>query len=64
MKAHRLAFMVLLSAAVFQLAAQKTEPDGKQLKDVMAKADAGDADSEFQFGLRYRNGDGVPPRFG
>jgi uncharacterized protein len=61
MNANRLVFTLLLlsSAAVFQLAAQKAEPGGKQLKDVWAKAEAGDAVSELQLALRYENGEGV-----
>jgi uncharacterized protein len=61
MKANRLVFTLLLlsSAAVFQLAAQKAEPDGKQLKDIRAKAEAGDPDSQVQLGLRYDNGEGL-----
>jgi TPR repeat protein len=54
MKANRLAFMVLLSAAAFQLPAQKTETDEKPLE-----ARAGDVESEFQLGFRYGNGEGV-----
>ena len=61
MKANRLVFtlLLLLSAAVFRLPAQQTETDRKQLEEVKAKAEAGDADSELQLGLRYSDGEGV-----
>jgi hypothetical protein len=53
MTANRLVFTLLLlsSAAVFQLAAQQTETDQKPVEEVKAKAEAGDADSEYQLGL-------------
>jgi S1-C subfamily serine protease len=59
MKANRLAFTLLLlaTAAVFQLPAQKAEADQRPVDEV--KAEAGDADSEVQLGLRYHNGEGV-----
>ena len=60
MKAIRLAFTVLLSAAVFQLAGQPTETDHKSIGEVRAKAEAGDAGFEFQLGLRYEHGEDVP----
>jgi TPR repeat protein len=62
MKANRLAFtiLLLLSAAAFQLPAQQTEIDRKQVEEVKAKAEAGDADSEYRLGLRYSSGNGVP----
>jgi TPR repeat protein len=41
------------------LAAQQTETDQKQFDEVMAKAEAGDADSEYQIGVRYAKGQGV-----
>lgn len=65
MKANRLlsTVLLLLSAPVFQLSAQKAETDGKQFKEIKAKAEAGDADSEYQLGFRYCNGDGVPKDF-
>jgi hypothetical protein len=61
MKENRLVFTVLLllSAAVFQLRAQKIKTDQKPLEEVKAKAEAGDADSENRLGLRYANGRGV-----
>ena len=63
MKAKRLVFtlLLLLSAAVFQLSAQQTETDrNKQVEEVKAKAEAGDADSEFELGLRYYLSEGTP----
>src|SRR5438067_907840 len=65
MKANQLLFTVLLllSAAVFQLPAQRTESNRKQVDAVKAKAEAGDADSEYQLGVRYYNGEGVPKDF-
>jgi TPR repeat protein len=65
MKANRLlsTVLLLLSAPVFQLSAQQAETDGKQFKEIKAKAEAGDADSEYQLGFRYYNGQGVPKDF-
>src|SRR6266446_7039763 len=65
MKANRLVFTLLLlsSAPVFQMPAQQIEIDRKQVEEVKAKAEAGDADSEYQLGLRYYNGDGVAKNF-
>jgi TPR repeat protein len=65
MKANRLVLTVLLllSAPVFQLSAQQTETDGKRFEELKAKAEAGDADSEYQLGFRYCNGEGVPKDF-
>jgi S1-C subfamily serine protease len=61
MKANRLVFTLLFlaSAAVFQLPAQQTKTDLKPIEEVKAKAEAGDVESEFQLGCRYRDGDGV-----
>src|SRR6266446_3364491 len=61
MKASRLIFTLLLasSVAVVQLAAQQTKADQRPLKEVQAKAQAGNADSEAELGLRYYNGEGV-----
>src|SRR5437868_9531592 len=61
MKANRLVFTVLLlfSAAVFQLHAEQTEINRKQVEELRAKAESGDADSEFRLGLCYDNGQGV-----
>src|SRR6266481_4879312 len=65
MKANELVLTVLflLSAAVFQLPAQQNETDRKQLEEVKAKAEAGDADSEYRLGLCYYNGEGVAKDF-
>ena len=47
------------SVAVVQLAAQQTKADQKPIEEVKAKAEAGDAESEVELGLRYTNGEGV-----
>src|ERR1039457_1409854 len=59
MKANRLVFMLflLLIAAIFHLAAQQTTTDQKPIDKV--KAEAGDANSQLDLGLRYHNGEGV-----
>src|SRR5437773_3728986 len=60
MKANRLMFtLLLLSVAVFQLAGQQTEPDRKQVEEVKAKAETGDAKAEYDLGLCYANGNNV-----
>jgi len=61
MKASRLIFTLLLasSVAVVQLAAQQTKADQRPLKEVRAKAEAGDAESQAELGLRYEQGKGV-----
>jgi len=61
MKASRLIFTLLLasSVAVVQLAAQQTKADQKPIGEVKAKAEAGDAESEAELGLRYEQGKGV-----
>ena len=61
MKASRLIFTLLLasSVAVVQLAAQQTKADQKPIGEVKAKAEAGDAESEVELGLRYDKGKGV-----
>lgn len=52
--------LFLLSiVAVFQPAAQQTKIDQKPIGEIKAKAEAGDANSELELGLRYDNGDGV-----
>ena len=55
MKASRLIFTLLLasSVAVVQLAAQQTKADQKPIGEVKAKAEAGDAESQVELGLRY-----------
>jgi Sel1 repeat. len=50
---------MLLSAAVLQLHAQQTETSRKPFEELKAKAEAGDANSESQLGLRYAKGQGV-----
>jgi TPR repeat protein len=60
MKAHRLVFTIaLLSAAVFQLAAQQTKSDRRPVEEVKAKAKAGDAESQFELGRRFDKGEGL-----
>ena len=61
MKASRLIFTLLLasSVAVVQLAAQQTNADQKPIEEVKAKAEAGDAESEVELGLRYTHGKGL-----
>jgi TPR repeat protein len=61
MKASRLIFTLLLasSVAVVQLAGQQTKADQKPIEEVKAKAEAGDAESQVELGLRYLKGEGV-----
>src|SRR5437016_5305186 len=61
MKASRLIFTFLLasSVAVVQSAAQQTKADQRPLKEVRAKAEAGDAQSQVELGLRFSRGTGV-----
>jgi uncharacterized protein len=51
--------MLASSVAVVQLAAQQTKADQKPIEEVKAKAEAGDAESEVELGLRYEQGKGV-----
>src|SRR6266498_3484395 len=46
-------------AILYGNAAQQTKADQKPIEEVKAKADAGDAESEVELGLRYTNGEGV-----
>src|SRR5437762_13996304 len=61
MKASRLIFTLLLasSVAVVQLAGQQTKADQKPIEEVKAKAEAGNAESQVELGLRYEQGKGV-----
>src|SRR6266516_3116106 len=61
MRASRLIFTLLLASrvALVQLAAQQTKADQKPIGEVKAKAEAGDADSQVELGLRYLDGEGV-----
>jgi hypothetical protein len=61
MKASRLVFALLLasSVAVVQLAAQQTKADQRWIQEVKAKAEAGDAESQVELGLRYAKGKGL-----
>src|SRR6266478_691137 len=61
MKASRLIFTLLLgsSVVVVQLAALQTKADQKPIGEMKAKAEAGDAESQVELGLRYEKGEGV-----
>ncbi len=61
MKEKRLIFTLLLasSVAVVQLAAQQTKADQKPIGEVKVKAEAGDAESQVELGIRYEQGKGV-----
>lgn len=65
MKANRLAFavMVLSNATFFPLVAQGAAADHRPLEEIKAKAEAGDAGSEFQLGLCYEKGESVAQDF-
>ena len=54
MKTNRLVLLLLLlsNAPVFQLEAEETKADHRPLQEVRAKAEAGDADSQVELGLR------------
>ena len=58
MKANRLRWFVLflLVSAVFQLPAQQSEADRKLLVDVRAKAEKGDAQSQYELGRAFGKG--------
>jgi hypothetical protein len=55
--------LFLFSAAVFQLRSEQTEIIRKLVEELTAKAEAGDADSEYRLGLCYYNGEGVDKDF-
>jgi TPR repeat protein len=55
--------LLLVSAAVFQQFGQQTETDRKDADEIRARAEAGDADSQYRVGLRYYNGEGVAKDF-
>jgi TPR repeat protein len=61
MKTNRLVLLLLLlwSAPEFRLAAEETKADHRPLQEVGTKAEAGDADSQVELGLRYDKGEGV-----
>ena len=65
MKANQLAsaLLFLLSAAVFQQCRQQTQIDRKDPNEIRAKAEAGNAASQYRLGLRYYNGEGVAKDF-
>jgi TPR repeat protein len=58
MKANRVRWFLvfLLASAVFQLPAQQSEADRKLLADVRAKAEKGDAQSQYELGTAFSNG--------
>jgi hypothetical protein len=47
-------------ALLYGNAAQQTKADQKPIEEVKAKAEAGDADSQVELGLRYLDGEDVP----
>jgi TPR repeat protein len=49
-------FLLFLTAAVFQLAAQQNEGDRKLLEDICAKAEVGDAQSQYALGDVFYDG--------
>ena len=55
MRANRLRWFLLflLVSAVFQLPAQQSEADRKLLADIRAKAEKGDAQSQFELGKAF-----------
>jgi TPR repeat protein len=46
-------------AILYGNAAQQTQADQKPIEEVKARAEAGDAESEVELGLRYTNSEGV-----
>jgi hypothetical protein len=54
MRAKRLllVLLLLLSAAVFQQCGQQTKTERKDADEIRAKAEAGDADSQYRLGIR------------
>jgi TPR repeat protein len=58
MKENRLVFtlLLLLSAPVFQLPAQQNEADRKLLAEIRARAEIGDAQSQFELGAAFHFG--------
>jgi uncharacterized protein len=58
MKANRLGLFLffLLGSAAFQLPAQQSEADRKLLADIRAKAEKGDAQSQFELGWAFVEG--------
>jgi hypothetical protein len=65
MKTNRLVFALLLvsATALFPLAAQQNKTDQKPIEAIKAKAEAGDAEAQFQLGRRYDHGEGVAKDF-
>jgi Sel1 repeat len=61
MKTNRLicALLLFFGTALFSLAAQQFKPDQKPIEEIKAKAEAGDANSQCELGIRYGKGEGV-----
>ncbi len=51
--------LLVSSVAVVHLAGQQTKADQKPIEELKAKAEAGDAESQVDLGLRYEQGKGV-----
>ena len=51
---------LLASAAVMPLPAEQTSAERKQLQETTAKAKKGDALAQYNLGVMYANGQGVP----
>ncbi len=64
MKTHRLVFtlLVLLSAPVLQLHAEQSQADRELVADFHAKAEKGDAESQYWLGLAFSLGKYVPEK--
>ncbi len=58
MKANRLRWFLVFSlvSAAFQLPAQQSEADRKLLADICAKAEKGDAQSQYELGKAFATG--------
>ena len=52
-----LLLLLLLNVTVLRLPAQQTEGDRKLLADIRAKAEKGDAQSQYELGAAFRLGD-------
>ncbi len=61
MKSNRLliVFLLLLAGGVVQLSAQPADSERKQLKELQARADKGDADAQISLAALYASGTGV-----
>src|SRR3977135_3780089 len=65
MKTNRLVvlFLLLSGAAGFRLAGRANKAGHRTFQERRATAEAGDADSQVELGLRYNKGDGVAKDF-